>query len=233
MTLTELINLARTRLRDNLAPYLWSDSDLTEFANSAVNEACLRSRVLQSVVPITTIIGTAAYLLPYTILKPLSAYFTDATGKITPLLPIDQDKFLSLQAVNFGGSNRPTHYTRGTGNTIQLFPTPSMVGIATFTIARMPTALETMEDGDSSPVIPIEFHRDLIYWMLSEAYLVDVSDTKSSKNADLNEAKFEARFGRKITARGEAQGRKSIVGSDMQPMSFVGGGGSYLTDSFF
>jgi hypothetical protein len=103
----------------------------------------------------------------------------------------------------------------------------------------MPTDLELMVVGTDAPIIPAEFHRDLAYWMLSEAYLVDVSDTKSSKNADLNEAKFEARFGRKITARGEAQGRKNIVGSDMRPMSFVGGGdasnttGGYMTDSTF
>ena len=220
MNLTQLITLARTRLRDNLAPYLWSDSDLTEFANSAVNEACLRSRMLQSVVPVTLVIGTGTYTLPYTILKPLAGFFTSADAKITPLLPIDQEKFLTMQSLNYGGSNRPTHYTRGTGNTVTLYPTPNLVGTATFTIARMPTEVELMEDGDSEPVIPSEFHRDLVYWMLSEAYLVDVSDTKSSKNAEANEAKFEARFGRRITTRGEAQGRKCIVGSDMKSRLF-------------
>ena len=220
MNLTQLRTLARTRLRDNLAPYLWSDSDLTEYANSAVNEACLRSRILQCVVPVTLVIGTGTYTIPYTVLKPLAGYFTSADAVVTPLTPIDQAKFLALQSLNYGGSNRPTHYTRGGGNTVLFYPTPSMVGTATFTIARLPTEAEIMEDGDSEPVIPTEFHRDLVYWMLAEAYLVDVSETKSMKLSEMNEAKFEARFGRKITARGEAQGRKCIVGSDMLPVSF-------------
>ena len=220
MNLRQLRTLARTRLRDDLAPYLWSDSDLTEYANSAVNEACLRSRMLQCVAPVTLVIGTGTYTVPYTILKPLAGYFTSADAAVTPLIPIDQGGFLTLQSLNYGGSNRPTHYTRGVGNTVQFYPTPSMVGTATFTIARLPTDDELMTCDLDEPVIPTEFHRDLVYWMLAEAYMVDVSETKSMKLSEMNEAKFEARFGRRITTRGEAQGRKCIVGSDMRPISF-------------
>jgi len=72
------------------------------------------------------------------------------------------------------------------------------------------------------PVIPAEFHRDLIYWVLSEAYAVNDSDTANAELQAKNEDKFEARFGRKITARGEMQGRKTVVGSDMNPQVFGG-----------
>ena len=119
-----------------------------------------------------------------------------------------------MQSVNFGGTNRPSHFCRGfSANAINIFPVPNVAGTATFTLARMPTDDEAMTGGADEPVIPVEFHRDLVFWMLAEAYLVDVSDTKSTKNSDGNLAKFEARFGRKSSAKAEMQGRKAVIGS--------------------
>jgi len=276
MTLEQLINLARTRLRDKLLPYLWDDSDLTEFANSAVTEACARARLLQTSVTLPVVAGIETYTIPYTVLKPLGAMFLDhagitvnagtfvvgrwyivgtpgttvyttvgaanstagtlfrATGvgsgtgtatlcNETSLIPIGQTDYFSLRAFSHQTSGRPMYYIRGdAANTVLLYPTPNLAGHMILDVARMPTEGEEMTEGDSVPVIPAEFHRDLVYWMLAEAYLIDNSDTKSSKNSMENAAKFEAKFGRRITARGEAMGRKYIVGSNMRNHSFGG-----------
>ena len=80
MTLGELITLARIRLRDNLAPYLWDDATLTEFANSAVTESCMRARLLQTKLNIVVTTGLAEYTIPYVTLLPKHGSFIDKRG---------------------------------------------------------------------------------------------------------------------------------------------------------
>jgi len=208
-------------MRDKVTPYLWSDSDLTEFANSAVNEVCERARLLQEVTDLAVIIGTGIYPLPYPLVQVIAGHFITADGQCTPLYPLNQAAFLHLQVSTYGATGRPTHFTRGTvANTIQFYPTPDVAGVATTTNTRLPSDQEAMVSLPDEPVIPAEFHRDLVYWILSEAYTVNDSDMGSAELQAKNEAKFEARFGRKITARGEMQGRKRIVGSSMNPVVF-------------
>jgi len=79
-----------------------------------------------------------------------------------------------------------------------------------------------MSSTSDEPIIPAEFHRDLVYWMMAEAYQIDDSDKKSAEKVILNEKKFEERFGRKITARGEQMARKGVIGKDMYPAPFGG-----------
>ena len=276
MTLSDLIKLARTRLRDKQLPYLWDDSDLTEFANSAVTEACARARLLQTSVTLPVVAGIETYTIPYTVLKPLGAMFLDhagitvnagtfvvgrwyivgtpgttvyttvgaanstagtlfrATGvgsgtgtatlcNETSLIPIGQTDYFSLRAFSHQTSGRPMYYIRGdAANTVLLYPTPNLAGHMILDVARMPTEGEEMVSFADEPVIPAEFHRDLVHWIMAEAYNVHDSDMLDVNAAKKYEDKFIACFGRKITARGEAMGRKYIVGSNMRNHTFGG-----------
>lgn len=47
MLLAKLISDCRTRLDDVAEPFLWSDDDLTDYANDAENEACERALLLE------------------------------------------------------------------------------------------------------------------------------------------------------------------------------------------
>jgi hypothetical protein len=278
MTLAQLLSLARIRLRDHLTPYFWDDATLTEFINSAVNEACLRARLLRSNVTLAVTPGVDTYVIPYTVLKPFGALFIDqlggtaiagaftpgrwytiatagttnftlvgaanssvgtvfqatgvgagtgtaTLGNATPLAPISDQEYYYARANCGYAPTRPQFYMRGaTDNSITLYPQPNLVGAVVMTISRMPAAAEDLVYTVTTgvPVIPSEFHRDLIYWVLSEAYMVDNVDSYNPKASADNEAKFEARFGRKATARGEAMGRRNIVGSDIRPQTFGG-----------
>lgn len=146
-------------------------------------------------------------------------------GNDTPLAPISERKYYDARANCGFAPSRPQFYMRGTAdNSITLYPQPNLAGSIVMTISRMPTTAEELVYTVTSgvPVIPAEFHRDLIYWVLAEAYMVDNVDTYNPKASADNEAKFEARFGRKPTARGEAMGRRNVIGSDMDPQTFGG-----------
>jgi hypothetical protein len=277
MNLGELINLARLRLRDKQQPYLWDDETLTEFANSAVEEACIRARLLVSIYQLSIVAGVEAYALPTTTLLPKNARFVYPTGatiaagafkpgqwytivsagttnftlvgasantvgiafqatgvgagtgtaavsSVAQLGLIGDVEFDQVAAITAAAIGTPVAYKRGAAtDTIHLYPTPSANGRILIDLTRVPTAAERLSLITDAPVIPAEFHRDLVYWMQAEAYTVYDTDGVNVGLAEANERKFEARFGRKITARGEAFGRKGVVGAPMYPSVFGGG----------
>ena len=286
MNLGQLISLARTRARDKVAPYLWSDDEFTEFANSAVSEACIRARLLQTQINIAVSVGVENVTVPYTMVKPISVLFIDqlggtvsagnfivgrwytiltagttdfttigaansttgtvfraagvgsgtgtaVLGRESWLTPASQREILEANAFSVT-PGRPTHFARGlAANTIRFHPIPSLAGTIVATIARTPTTAEELVVATLTgiPVIPVEFHRDLVYWMLAEAYLVRDADQGDASRQKTNEDKFEERFGKKITARAEMQGRKNVVGTDMRAQPF-GGGAGFSSDYF-
>ena len=276
MTLQELITLARIRLRDNLTPYLWDNATLTEFANSAVTEACMRARLLQTKLNIAVTSGLNEYIIPYTTLLPKHGVFIDKRGPTvtagafkpgswysiaaagttdftligapnstvntlfrangagtgtgtailgysTPVESVSEDELNYFAATTPTAVGTPIAFKRGeSANHIQLYPIPNLDGHLVLDVYRNPTVDEFMTGTSDEPIIPEEFHRDLVYWMMAEAYQIDDSDKEKAKKVEINEKKFEERFGRKITARGEQMARKGVVGKDMYPAPFGG-----------
>lgn len=276
MTLTQLISLARTFLRDKREPYFWTDEELTEFLNSAVEEACVRARLLESTLIIPVTAGDDAYTPSYTVqrytqveaIEPTAVVdtagaflvgrwyqinspgttnfvtigaanstagtFFKATGvgsgtgtaylcTNTRLTPLTQAQFASISSVDYTATGQLLFYTVDESTLgVKVHPIPAINSALFATVRRLPASSELLINGSDIPVIPERFHRDLVYWVLAQAYSVDVNDTKSNADSDKNEAKFEARFGRRPTARGEVQGLRSIVGSDLYPQRFGG-----------
>lgn len=222
MTLGELIAAARIRLDDRVPEYLWSTADLTEFANAAQEEACDRARLLRDNVPVTVVDGTSSYLLTEIPLHITDIRFTDADGKLTVLAPYSYSEFNT--ATFFGNVvGTPQYYEIGESpNQINLFPTPNLNGTLSVDICRLPNEDERMVGDGDEPVIPAEFHRDLVHWMVFEAFSLRDADTRETASADRAEQRFERRFGPKISAKHKAAARRSITGKDMYPRRFGG-----------
>lgn len=224
MTLDQLITLARIRLRDRVKPYLVDDEMLMDFANTAVNEACIRARLLQTRVSIAVVAGTTNYTIPYTVIgfKRLSGQFTEtASGQITPIDWVSNREFDDASRGILTSAGTPSMFTWGMGaNTIDIFRTPANAGTLSIDIYRQPTEDEQMASGGDEPVIPLEFHRDLVYWMTHEAFLIPDSDVFNPKSSDRDEAKFATRFGTRVSAKAEQFARQSVVGATAYPKAF-------------
>lgn len=224
MTWKDLLALARVRLHDKAAPYLWSDDELREFANSAIDEACWRARLLRTSDTTATVSGTAEYTLDYHVIRVMNATFTDTdTSQTTQVWPVSLVELWKMKAVSPTATGRPEFYSVGEAfNSIEVFPTPDSLGLGTinYTINRLPDAGEKLVALGSEPPIPEEYHRDLVHWIEREAYLVPDVDAYD-KDASLQaEKRFEVRFGLRPTARGEIVGKNSVVGADMYPRTF-------------
>jgi hypothetical protein len=148
---------------------------------------------------------------------------TATLGYSTPVESVSEDELNYFRATTPTAVGVPIAFKRGeSANHIQLYPIPNLDGHLVLDVYRNPTEDEYMVVTSDEPVIPVEFHRDLVYWMLAEAYQIDDSDQKHAEKVIINEKKFEERFGRKITARGEQMGRKGVIGKDMYPAPFGG-----------
>jgi len=148
---------------------------------------------------------------------------TAILGYSTPVESISEDELNYFAATTPTAVGTPITFKRGeAANHIQLYPIPNLDGHLVLDVYRNPTADEFMAGMADEPVIPEEFHRDLVYWMMAEAYQIDDSDKEKAAKVVINEQKFEARFGRKITARGEQMARKGVIGKDMYPAPFGG-----------
>lgn len=224
MTLGELIALARTRLDDRVAPYLWSDLELTEFANTAQDEAAERARFLRSTISVSVVANTSVYTLPVVPLYDgvLDMRFTDSLGRLNV---VRHASYADFNVLTHYGDAQGTPYFFEYGNSsveFRLYPTPNAAGSLAIDIARLPTEDERMVSAGDEPVIPAEFHRDLVYWMLFEAYSLRDGDIRETASADRAEAQFTRKFGPKISAKHKKASRFSGVGQAMYPRRFGG-----------
>jgi hypothetical protein len=277
MTLEDLIRLARIRLRAKTDQTLWTDEDLTEFANSAVEEACIRARLLETDTIIPVIAGQETYDLPYPIYKIEAPLFLEPNGALvsagnftlgkwyqvaTPgntsfitigaaddlagtyfkatgvgagtgnaklcttnrLSDLSQSKHLCMRATDTSTGNvssRPLYFVRNSSSIqVSILPISNVVGALVLHGRRLPGLRDIMVNPQDEPVIPQEFHRDLVHWMLAEAYNVHDSDALDPKAAEKYEAKFEARFGKRPSAKAEAHSLRAPIGGDIVPRKF-------------
>lgn len=223
MTLGELIKLARTRLDDLRLPYLWSDAQLTEFANAAQEEVADRTRCIRDDVSLPLVLNTPFYTLPVAPLKIHSVQITDADGVIDKVDFASEAEFNTL--IQFGNyvSERPRFYSISNDiSTVILHPIPNTTGTVSIEFSRLPTDDELMVSMGDEPIVPKEMHRDMVYWMLVESYSLRDGDIREKNLADVNEAKFERRFGPKISGRLRVASRRIGVNKPVYPVRFGG-----------
>jgi hypothetical protein len=210
MTLKELIEEARSDVDDEVEPYLWSDADWTRYLNDAENEACARAHLLvDSATPeICTIAleaGTGLYTLDARV---LTVKRVKLASQAKPLTQTTRD---TLDDKVWDWENRdgdPECFGSESRNELLLVPAPDAADTAYLTVARLPLA--AMSDLDNhSPEIAAQYHRGLISWAISRAYLKNDEDTFNLKKSQVYEAKFALKFGYPVSAKAEQLRRRT------------------------
>jgi len=201
MNLQELIQVFRLEADDVTEPYLWSDEELTEYANDAENEACRRARlIVDSTTAVTQLLVDPAQggLVR---LDPAIIFVRNARlGYPRPLRRMsmrDMDQFNPYWQNTQPG--RPAFFvTDFETGAIQLHPVPDSEDILRLSVVRTPLA--EMRDLQDVPEIAFRFHRSLRYWMLYRAYSKQDSQANDPKKAADSLALFEQEFGKKSSA---------------------------------
>jgi len=201
-TITELVSTARRDVLDNdtIAPYRWSDAQLIQWANEAIQEACARASLINSVTTVAVVAGTAAYAISSTAREIL---YAKLDLQYYPLKQTTDAELMIKRGRNWRVRNAtPSHYIR-TGHSITLYPNPivddtmMIQSVDNFVIGTVIT--------DLSDLIDERYHVDLMHWIAHKAF---ISDRRDSDLFDLERSKehkdlFEAAFGFKHSAKYE------------------------------
>lgn len=204
MQLNGLIQAFRSEVDDVVAPYLWSDPELIEYANDAQLEACRRARLIvdgstTAICQIAVVANTATYAL-----DPRVLFIRRA--RLTGLLPLKRKNLQDMDSQYPGWEDASASTPSAlipdfeTGK-IRLYPKPIANTTLNLMVVRDPLA--EMNDDTDTPEIAARYHRSLRFWMMHRAYLKKDADANDPKKAAESLALFEQEFGKKSSALDE------------------------------
>jgi len=213
MNLLELRSFIRERLDDEVEPYQWSDTFITAAINRAEREASERALLLTSEKTIDVLAGGADYALPAStiVVKSLSI-----NGK-----QLDKVSVIELDShVNKWREliKAPEYYIQN-GNNIKLVGIPLEDATINLSIINRPEN-KLVNDIDI-PEIPEEWHEDLLFYVLYEAYSRRDEDLFDPNAAQFNLSQFTELFGRKHSAKFMTTIKSSRANSRVYPRKFV------------
>lgn len=187
MNLTELIAAARTDiLDDTVSPYLWSDAQLTRYANEAIKEACKRAPLLRRTYNVKVISGKAEYTLESSVRTILFAKLNNQVESLA------QSTDAALSAVDYQWRDLtgvPKAYVR-TNTKLRLYPNPTTDDVLVLNTTNIPD-----EDFDLEDEFDQTYIESLMYWIAYKAYMLNDADTFNPVKASEFRQLFDAAFG--------------------------------------
>jgi hypothetical protein len=214
MTLEQLIEQFRIDADDRVAPYLWSDDDVTRWLNEAQHEACTRALLIKdmdtlAVCQIPVFAGNPAYALHPSIISITRAAFAP-TGQ-TDEFELHQTDEFELDRTELGWrrrTERPRSYIHN-DTKLRLGCLPDSDGTLHIDVQRGP--LRDMSNDLDRPEIAQAHHRHLVNWALFRCFGIPDSELLDKGRAQAAEALFAAYFGVRPDAnarRGHQTNRK-------------------------
>jgi hypothetical protein len=203
MKLQDLRAQFRSEADDAVAPYLFSDEDVDDWHNQAVEEAAVRADLLPEfddaeVCAIDVTAGTSGYALHTAVTRVTHAAFTpDGQTEPTTLELIERVE-LDRRRPNWRTETGAPSCLLVEQGKVRLVPKPSTDGTLSLEVFRLP--LTPMTADVDEPEIQAHHHRHLVDWALFRAYSKPDTETQDLARAGAAEARFEARFGRRPDA---------------------------------
>lgn len=221
MKLDELLTEARSKLSDPQMPgsgstpdsdSLWSDDELVRYLNKAVDEACLRAKLIldrstTEICQISVVSGTRTYPLDKRVIAVKRLQLANVKSPLTEYSTPDLDE---IEPGWEAATGEPDKYLLDyEDGKITFNREPTADDTCTMAVFRYPTkimsyALRKVQ----SPEIPEIYHYDLLDWVLHLAYEKQDSETVDKKASARHEALFERRFGPRPTARNQYAHRR-------------------------
>ena len=208
MNRSDLVSLFRQKVGDTVSPYNWSESFIVDLLNEAVDEACIRARLLfddetEDVCVIDVTVGVDTYVLDPAIAFISKAYLVDSSDEVVELAMVDRDE-LDRNVVDWRISEGDPEYLIVDELEVQIVPPPEEDFTLKLECYRIPfdgeklvVAPGTGEDiTDSAPVISSQHHRRLVAWPLSEVLDDADGDLYNPVKANSYMLEFENYFGK-------------------------------------
>lgn len=200
MNVRDLICVLREDyLHDTEKDYLWPDAFLIRALNEAERQACNRANLLfdDATYSLTLTDGVASYAV-----NPLVTQieYVEFNGKeVLHKSKHEVQRDDALWRTRSGMLDKPVSYIMR-GHTLTLTPKPDAADAAlpvNLEVYRLPVT--PMAADADTPEIPSEYHRDLIYWVLHEAYKKQDADAFNQEKSDYFLGRFTEIFGEYVS----------------------------------
>lgn len=216
MTLQELIQEFRARVRDTEQPYLWSDDLVKSWLDEAEQEACARGRLLHEscnplVCEISVKAGVAEYLLHAAVLEITHLSFKPVGDSSIWPVPLRSTECLDAQ-MGIDWRSKPGFVVAAvqTDKAIRLAPVPEVDGLLRLECYRLPMRPLSRES-ISVPEMHATHHRSLVDWALYKAYSVPDSDLMDLERSAQAERAFSQYFGARTDCDLRRQTRHDVA----------------------
>lgn len=213
---SQLLRDFRIRVDDRTEDYLWTDDWFIDALNEAMDEACIRANLLHDdttpdVCQLTVVADQTAYDLDPRVIDVLQVRLH--TSRCT-LDRMAYEQMVALKAGSNGVSGMPVGYaiegSHESGLRLLLdrpidpvaYPTIRMT-VARLQLQPLRLPVTSPTPVDDTPEIASSLHRKLLHWVAHLAYDTRDSDAGAPQRAADAEAKFEAAFGKRQSAKNE------------------------------
>lgn len=219
MTLDDLIGRFRQRADDAASPPLNDDETVRGWLNEAVNEACIRARLIfdtsSAFLTIPIVVDQAVYTLDPSIIQIADMWLTNRRWILEgtdqsaldrgSIFPRWRGRYRHHDCYALWGRNWRTwkgspRYFIQDGTRLQLVPIPTEVDTLNLSVYRLPVDSEVMDAPAEEPVIAAQWHDRLIDWALFRAYDSKDGEEIDDTRAGIALARFEASFGKRLDA---------------------------------
>lgn len=213
MTLGELIAAFRADADDRAdgligvaeadKPYLWRDADVRRWFNEAVDEACIRRRLIHdSGIRVSVKAGNSVYELPGNVYEISHISFRKAGASTRENIRLVSYESMARMRPDWREgavhTNSWIDYAIQTDRYIRLVDAPNSPG--TLYIEGYRTPLEPMKADADEPELHSMHHRRLVDWVNYRAFSVPDSEVVSAGRAAAGLAFFTAYFGERPDA---------------------------------
>lgn len=215
MDVSSLLSLARTKLDDPLfndddESALFKTDELLEYINSALREVVFRGKlIIKKGITLDLVTGQWEYPVPGNLIV-IERIDNEDNRPLVKVQEVDlENRYNQNNSIFFDSryykentADLPTHYFQHqTPNNLTFYPTPTKDSVLTLMGTYVPTMSKDLGSSDALPKALHEmYQRDLIYWILAEAFDKPDADTYDPKKSEKNRQKFIDTFGEKIPA---------------------------------
>lgn len=223
-TLENIVEAVRERLDDlpgdvvvdqdwksNDDGLLWSNSELTQYADEAQQEVARRRPIKDNTTVAVTQIAVVALTPTYAYHKSILAieepYFVETISGIHHALKkySHADMLTDYQTWRADTAGKPTLYIEDLHErSITLYRTPDVAGTLYLTTRRLPVRRLNWSIGQSAKLeVDAEHQYDMLDWILYRAYLKDDIETSDAERARRHLDAFTLAIGERPSARVE------------------------------
>lgn len=203
MNLGQLISQFRVDTRDDQSKYLWSKDEIISYANSSVDEACRRARLLvdssSSASDASLGVDESEIELHDSVIYVRRVRIVGGSV-LRPCVTADMDE--RIPGWEDSASGTPIIFVPDLeSGKLKVWPPSSTSIDLKMTIVRVP--LNEMETDDDEPEIPSRYHGALLDYMKFLGYQKQDADTMDAAKSLKFEERFAAEFGPPVSAINE------------------------------